>query len=327
VVSVYDVWLVVIDALAGAWDDAVAAGDAVWQAVRNDGGAAITALYALAHPAIVHVRRGDPDAAEVLVGVAERALEERGPQNGADVVLWARALVLEARGATADAAALLAMEWDLTSSVRYFQSWRSVAPDLVRLSLAAGDRDRAAAVTEDAEEGARRAADVPSARGAALRCRGLLDGDADALLGAVAAFRDSPRRPDLVAAGLEAGVALSAAGRRPDAVAVLDEVRTVAEAIGAARDLRTIESRLAQLGAGPRRSSRDRAQTGWESLTAREAEVVALAAEGLNNPQIAERLALSRHTVESHLKRIYLKLGVTSRTQLAAEALRRRANT
>jgi DNA-binding CsgD family transcriptional regulator len=58
-------------------------------------------------------------------------------------------------------------------------------------------------------------------------------------------------------------------------------------------------------------------------LTAREAEVVALVAEGLTNPQIADRLVVSRHTVESHLKRIFLKLGTASRSQVAAEALRR----
>jgi DNA-binding CsgD family transcriptional regulator len=330
VVSVYDVWLVVVDALSGAWDDAVAAGDAVRRAVTAEGGTAITALYALAYPAVVCVHRDALDRAEELISVGERTLETHGPQNGADVVLWARALLLEARGSPGDAVGLLGLEWDLTASVRYFHSWRSVAPDLVRLALATGDRDRATAVTIDAEEGARRAAEVPSARGAALRCRGLLDGDPDVLAAACTALRSSPRRPDLMAAAEDAAVALNAvaggARRRAEAVALLSEARSLAEALGARRDLRRLDSRLSSLGAAPRRIRRDAAASGWESLTARETEVAALVAEGLTNPQIAERLVVSRHTIESHLKRIFLKVGATSRSQLAAEALRR-ANT
>jgi pimeloyl-ACP methyl ester carboxylesterase/DNA-binding CsgD family transcriptional regulator len=52
------------------------------------------------------------------------------------------------------------------------------------------------------------------------------------------------------------------------------------------------------------------------TLTRAEHRVAEAVAEGLNNPQIAEALHLSRHTVESHLKRIYAKLGVT-RVELA----------
>jgi DNA-binding NarL/FixJ family response regulator len=50
-----------------------------------------------------------------------------------------------------------------------------------------------------------------------------------------------------------------------------------------------------------------------ESLTPRETEVLALLAEGLSNPQIAERLVVSRRTVDAHLQHVYDKLGVHSR--------------
>jgi DNA-binding CsgD family transcriptional regulator len=324
--SIYDTWLVIVDVLAGQWDDAIAAADDAWERATTSG-SAVSAPWALAYPALVHLRRDDVGRADELVRAAEHALERHGAQNGADVVLWARSLVSESRGDVVDAAALLATEWDLTSSVRYFQSWRGVAPDLVRLALATGDRERAAAVTTDAEEGARRAPEVPSARGAALRCRGLLEADPDVLVAACAALRSSPRRPDLMSAAEDAAVALTAGGgarRRAEAVALLTEARSIADALGARRDLRRLDSRLSSLGAATRRIRRDAAASGWESLTAREAEVVALVAEGLTNPQIAERLVVSRHTVESHLKRIFLKLGATSRSQLASEALRRR---
>lgn len=52
-------------------------------------------------------------------------------------------------------------------------------------------------------------------------------------------------------------------------------------------------------------------------LSARESEVLQLVAAGLTNRDIAERLHRSRHTVEAHIKNIYRKLAVTSRTQAA----------
>jgi pimeloyl-ACP methyl ester carboxylesterase/DNA-binding CsgD family transcriptional regulator len=65
-----------------------------------------------------------------------------------------------------------------------------------------------------------------------------------------------------------------------------------------------------------------RAATGWGSLTEAEHSVAALVAEGLSNPVIASRLCVSRHTVESHLKHAYVKLGISSRVELAGLALR-----
>ena len=47
-------------------------------------------------------------------------------------------------------------------------------------------------------------------------------------------------------------------------------------------------------------------------------EVVALVAEGLSNPEIGTRLLMGRQTVKTHLARIFPKLGVTSRAELAA---------
>jgi DNA-binding CsgD family transcriptional regulator len=70
------------------------------------------------------------------------------------------------------------------------------------------------------------------------------------------------------------------------------------------------------------RGRRDRPQTGWPSLTVTERTVANLVAEGLSNPQIGERLYISRRTVQAHVAHIYMKLGVSSRAQLAAEVTR-----
>ena len=58
-------------------------------------------------------------------------------------------------------------------------------------------------------------------------------------------------------------------------------------------------------------------------LTAREREVLALLAEGLSGPQIAERLIVALPTVKTHQARLYEKLGVSDRAAAVAEAMRR----
>jgi predicted ATPase/DNA-binding CsgD family transcriptional regulator len=76
---------------------------------------------------------------------------------------------------------------------------------------------------------------------------------------------------------------------------------------------------LAQRGRG----ERGRPATGWESLTVTEAKVAALVAEGLSNPEVAERLLMGRATVKTHVSNILRKLGLSNRTQLAGLAARR----
>jgi predicted ATPase/DNA-binding CsgD family transcriptional regulator len=66
------------------------------------------------------------------------------------------------------------------------------------------------------------------------------------------------------------------------------------------------------------RGARGRPSSGWASLTPTEEQVVALAVEGLSNPEIGERLFISRGTVKTHLAHVYAKLGVSNRTELAS---------
>ena len=61
--------------------------------------------------------------------------------------------------------------------------------------------------------------------------------------------------------------------------------------------------------------------TGEGSLTQREVEVLGLIAEGLTNSQIAERLVLSSRTVQAHVRSIYSKLGIASRSAATRYAI------
>jgi predicted ATPase/DNA-binding CsgD family transcriptional regulator len=71
------------------------------------------------------------------------------------------------------------------------------------------------------------------------------------------------------------------------------------------------------------RGERKRPSTGWASLTPSELEVVRLVREHLSNPEIAARLFVSRATVKTHLVHIFSKLGIDSRSELVAEAVKR----
>lgn len=115
-----------------------------------------------------------------------------------------------------------------------------------------------------------------------------------------------------------AAAALGAAAREMaivDAQAALDGF----EALGAAGDADQAVALLRSLGEKAVR----RGQKGLPLLTRREREVLALIGEGLSNPQIAERLFVSRKTVEHHVANVLAKLAVKTRAQAAAEAVRR----
>lgn len=83
----------------------------------------------------------------------------------------------------------------------------------------------------------------------------------------------------------------------------------------------SIEDAIAYAARG--RGERKRPSMGWASLTPSELDVARLVGEHLSNPEIAARLFVSRATVKTHLVHIFAKLGVDSRSKLAAEALKR----
>jgi DNA-binding CsgD family transcriptional regulator len=89
--------------------------------------------------------------------------------------------------------------------------------------------------------------------------------------------------------------------------------------IGATCQPQTIEEEVAMLTQAPTHDQRrsDRPVCCWGSLTDTERRVAELVAEGLTNREVGERMYISRHTVDFHLRSVYLKLHINSRVQLA----------
>lgn len=309
---------------SGDWDDAVTECEACAE-VAEEIGLKVGILFSHALRAVIAYHRDLFDEAEEAVGAAERDMADTGPhQLGVDWMMWARALILDARGDPAGAVDVLSAAWDLCVAAGLACEQRVLAPDLVRLALAVDDRSRAedtaAGVTALAEANP----DVPGLTGVALRCRGLVDENADVLLQAVAACRSGPRPLELAGACADAAAALGSAGRLGEARALLENATSLYDGLGAVRDLVRTEGLARRLGV--RRGSRGRRgrpKSGWESLTDTERNVLRLVAAGLSNPAIATRLFVSRHTVGTHVSHILAKLGLSSRVELAVEAARR----
>jgi predicted ATPase/class 3 adenylate cyclase/DNA-binding CsgD family transcriptional regulator len=83
----------------------------------------------------------------------------------------------------------------------------------------------------------------------------------------------------------------------------------------------SVEQAVAYAAKG--RGPRDRPSSGWEGLTPTEIEVARLVAEGLTNRQIGERLFVAAGTVKTHLASIFTKMGISTRSELAAAVTRR----
>jgi DNA-binding CsgD family transcriptional regulator len=189
---------------------------------------------------------------------------------------------------------------------------------LVRVALAAGDRERAATVAGVMAEISRANPGMPLFLACAEHAAGVCGGDHARLERAVTLHDD----PWACASAAEDLGALAVDLPRKGAVSWLDMALDAYVVSGAERDAARIRHKLRRLGVRRRHwHAMKRPETGWESLTQTERIVAGLVATGLTNQQVADQMFISTHTVAFHLRQVFRKLNIRSRVELARAAL------
>ena len=291
----------------GRLDEAVAGSRRVLALAEERGTRAVVPL-AHATLAQVAVLRGNLEQ-------AARHAELAGPgpallPTDPAALAWSRAQLDVARHGPAAALRALTGGWAALPA----ELEEPAAVELTRAALAVGDRGLAWELASRTEQLSAGNADLGSLRASADHARGLVEADAERLDRAAAGHR----RPWSAASAHEdAGVVLAGAGDRAVARDRFERALDCYRQAGAERDAARVRARLRELGVRACHWSRtDHPDWGWASLTEAERRVAAAVAEGLTNRQAAERLFLSRHTVDFHLRQIFLKLGIRSRVEL-----------
>lgn len=201
---------------------------------------------------------------------------------------------------------------DMTNPV--IASWRTAA---AAAHAALGHSAEAASLASEQLALARRAG-AAATLGAALRCHAATAARPDAgpsLAEAVNLLQATPARYELALALADLGRHLRQTGRPGEARAVLRRALDLAQRSGATPLACQARQELLATGARPRRT----ALTGPDALTSAERRVADLAAAGMSNRQIAQHLFITLPTVETHLRHVFGKLGITSRAGLPAQ--------
>jgi DNA-binding CsgD family transcriptional regulator len=194
-------------------------------------------------------------------------------------------------------------------------------PDLVEAYARAGKPDAAHEVLAALDQQAERTGGR-WALGTAARCRGLLTDDSpDDCFDVAVEHLPAVSEPfEIARTHLCRGERLRRAGRRTAARRALRQAIDGLSRLGAHPWTDRARAELRATGAKPRRRH-SRAER--DQLTAHELQVALIVANGASNREAAAALFLSPKTIEFHLTHIYRKLGVHTRTQLAALAARR----
>lgn len=295
----------------GDWDTVLAASLDAEQTGREVFEPSIWMLGQV-HRALVLVCRGEPESAELIIArlLADPALP------GNRVILAAiqkiRGIAALAAGRPEDAMERLLSTYDPASADHHFlyQYWS--LPDLVEAARASGQIERARPILAALD---RVAEPVTAVRIVLAFARAVLAPDEEAETLFAAALAE-----DLAAWPLERARLNLAYGRylrrRMRITESRAPLRLAAELFDRLRATPWLAQALAELRAsgvkGPVRAA------GPSTLTSQERQIARLAADGLSNREIGQRLFLSPRTISSHLYKIFPKLGITNRAQLNA---------
>ena len=255
--------------------------------------------------------RGQAREGRALIEVTRREASARGEGVGVAICEYSHAVLCNGLGLYEEAlAAARSACADPTEMVAH--NWGMV--ELIESAVRTGKTDLAVAAL-DRLTGKARACGTDWALGLEARSRALLSNGDIAERG----FRDAVEhlsrarvRAELARAHLLYGEWLRRENRRADArgeLALAHEMFTAMRMDGFAERTRR---ELVAAGATVRRRAIDAA----DQLTEQEALIARLARDGLSNPEIGAQLFISTHTVEWHLRKVFTKLGISSRRQL-----------
>lgn len=270
----------------------------------------------------VALHRGD-DAQLNRTTALARGMVGEGPPGFRRHAAWLLALSAMSAG---DPAAALGWIYDLGDDERkfllpLFPADVTDETHLVRIAIAAGDRELALDVVEFAERRATRNPRLAAVAGTASHSRGLLEASTARLERAVEQFQQTSRPLVLASALEDLGSQRLLAGDEQAGIEDLDHAFRTYVATGAVWDGRRVRAKLRTRGVHPRISvGTGRPDTGWAAMTDSELAVARLVAQGLTNRDVAERLFVSRHTVSSHLRQVFAKLDINSRVVLTRMA-------
>ena len=257
--------------------------------------------------------RGHETAASELLTETVREASARGQLRLATLADYGSAVLRNGLGrhdAALDAARRV---FDL--DVVGFQSFATA--ELAEAASRTGDRVLLAAAVARSSERAE-AAGTAAARGIDARVRALAGTDADRLYReSIECLEQTTLRVELARSRLLYGEWLRREGRRVDAREQLNIAHEQLSAMGLEAFAERARRELLATGETARKRTAEPA----EKLTPQEFQIARLAREGFSNPEIGTRLFLSPRTVEWHLRKVFTKLGISSRRQLRDAAL------
>ena len=301
----------------GSWQDGCTAVDEAGRLAPETRMAA-WALSAEVSRAALDAVRGNEESAEAFAGKAEAVLVQTGLKPMLALVQQARGIVDLAAGRHADAYGQLRRVFDQTDVAYHplIRCW--LIGELAEAAAHSGQQHDARALLAELE---RVAADTgfPYLQAALAYARPLLAEDDEAeRLFEVGLKSDLAAWPFLRARLLFAyGAWLRRRRRVADSRVPLRAAREAFDALGAVPWGERARQELRASGI----TSRRRVPETRDQLTPQELQIASLAADGLSNREIGQQLYISHRTVAYHLRRIFPKLGITSRTQLHAAVL------
>jgi DNA-binding CsgD family transcriptional regulator len=255
--------------------------------------------------------RGDAERAEPLIRAALADVRARGEGVGVNMLQWAAAVLCNGLGRSREA---LAAARDAATDPLELGPPKWALAELVEAGVRSGD-PRAAAAGQEQLTALTRASGTDWALGVAASRRALLHAGTaaeDLHREAVDRLGRTRVRLELARARLLYGEWLRREGRRVDARAQLRAAHDALSAMGAEAFAERARRELLATG----ETVRKRTVAASSDLTAQEAHIARLAAQGLTNPEIGAALFISPRTVEWHLRKTFTKLGITTRREL-----------